>query len=485
MKKCLIALAALLLASIVPAQAAAARTTVLVYMCGSDLESEGANGTADMEEMIAAGIQPDGDVTVLVETGGAEHWHMQGIRSRVLQIHRITQEGASLCRTLPQRSMGDAATLGEFLAFAREQAPAKRTLLVLWGHGDGPDGGVCYDDLYYGDTLMPEEIAAALAEAEDAGQRVEAVILDACLMNCVDLLRALGPHTDYIVASQDSTLASGCNYQDWLSLLSDAPETGTGALCARIAQGYIETTRHGAFSASSTMSVLDARRAESVWRAAEALYARLDASLPGNRDALFAARAKVASFGDEEDGSGSNLVDADQLCDALRTLAPRECAALSAAVNSAVLLCESSGKQLRNACGLSLYMPGESADRLSALYARYRPLSRESAYARLIVRMADLARESTSRTPAATAVDRYHIWQGLGEPRPYAGRLWEGLEAPAAGRAAAGAREMRPQTQRMAPMRRRPVVTGPSRDKMWLVEANAGRRIGCTLAAPA
>ena len=435
MKKCLIALAALLFATILSACASAARTNVLVYMSGSDLESESASGTADLNEMVAAGIGPDAEVTVLVETGGAQYWHKQGVYARANQIHRVTQEGVSTLKTLPAASMGSGETLAAFLAFARENNPAERTLLVLWGHGDGPDGGVCFDDLHDDDTLTPEEIAAALADAEAAGQRVEAVILDACLMSCADLLHALGPHTDYIVASQASTLASGCNYRDWLGLLADAPETDTAALCARIAQSYIETTRHGAFSVASTMSVLDARQSEAVWRAAEALYARLDATLPAGRVALFAARAGVTSFGEEDDGAASNLVDADRLCVALQDIAPKECAALRAAVKRAVLLCESSGKMLGRVCGLSLYMPDESAARSSFLYAHYRPKRQESAYARLILSMADLARSSRGASSAAQrtpAVDRFHIWQGLSAPRPYAGALWEGLEAPSA-----------------------------------------------------
>ena len=131
MKKCLIALAALLFATILSACASAARTNVLVYMSGSDLESESASGTADLNEMVAAGIDPDAEVTVLVETGGAQYWHTQGVYARANQIHRVTQEGVSTLKTLPAASMGSGETLAAFLAFARENNPAERTLLVV------------------------------------------------------------------------------------------------------------------------------------------------------------------------------------------------------------------------------------------------------------------------------------------------------------------------------------------------------------------
>ena len=429
MKKSLIALAALLLLLLAPACAGAMRTSVLVYMSGSDLESEAASATADLREMIAAGIASDGEITILVETGGAEKWHTDGVDRRATQIHRVTGEGLSRLETLPLRNMGDGATLSEFLAYARTHFPAQRTLLILWGHGDGPDGGVCFDDLHDDDSLTPEEIAEALTQAREAGQRVDAVVLDACLMNCADLLNAFGPCTDYIVASQASTLSTGCNYRDWLSHLSQAPDIETGALCARIAQGYVQTARHGAFTASTTISVLDARRADALWRAVENLYARLCASLPEAQRALFAARAALTSFDEEGPDTASNLVDALQLCNAFESLAPGECAALRAAVENAVAFCESSGAYVGNACGLSLYMPDANAQRLSLLFERYRPLCKESAYARLIVHMAELARDGRSGNSGhVPAVDRFHIWQGLDEARPYAGRLWAGLD---------------------------------------------------------
>ena len=83
--------------------------TVLVYMCGSDLESKYSYGSGNLEE-IASVVKPTGtpqdildiinaqhniisgyvgQVNVLIETGGAKAWHADGlgmqIRTDVLQ----------------------------------------------------------------------------------------------------------------------------------------------------------------------------------------------------------------------------------------------------------------------------------------------------------------------------------------------------------------------------------------------------------------
>ena len=46
--------------------------TVMVYMCGSDLESDGGAATADINEMLYADLSDQ--VNVVIETGGASAW---------------------------------------------------------------------------------------------------------------------------------------------------------------------------------------------------------------------------------------------------------------------------------------------------------------------------------------------------------------------------------------------------------------------------
>ena len=422
----LLALACVFCAAPAMAAEAAMRTTVLVYMSGSDLESEDGSGTADIQEMLRANVPADGPLSVLVETGGARKWHLDDIRGGKTRLYQIVGGEYRLLDTPGRHSMGDPDTLSSFLAYARENFPAERYVLVLWGHGDGPTGGVCFDDLFDGDSLMLDEIASALEGATQAGQNIEALIFDACMMNCADLLISLGGYAEYIVASQESTLGSGGRYDLWLSALARNPEMDALQLCVRFAGDYVATGRHGLFSQATTASVLDCGAAEVLREAAEALYGALNLRLDGSAGEICAAVSELSSFGELDGAPPSGLMDALQLCDALEPFAPAECAKLRAAVKQAVCFHADSGALENATCGLSLFLPCAEQDWPDELYDWYEPLAGGSDYARLIVRMAQAQEESTGSSilsflrntlagdsSGSPTVDIQHIWQGL------------------------------------------------------------------------
>ena len=60
------------------ARAAVNDVTILVYICGADLESDEGEASADIREMISAGIGGSGAVSAVIATGGwpilIAHW---------------------------------------------------------------------------------------------------------------------------------------------------------------------------------------------------------------------------------------------------------------------------------------------------------------------------------------------------------------------------------------------------------------------------
>jgi hypothetical protein len=67
--------------------------TVMIYMCGTDLESRSGMATSDLKEMAAATLSDR--VNVLVYTGGCTGWKNQVVSSRVNQIYQV--KGAAWC----------------------------------------------------------------------------------------------------------------------------------------------------------------------------------------------------------------------------------------------------------------------------------------------------------------------------------------------------------------------------------------------------
>ena len=65
--------------------------TVMIYMCGTDLESKYGMGTSDLGEMVKANISDK--VNVIVETGGCKAWKNNIVSSSVNQIYQVQKGG--------------------------------------------------------------------------------------------------------------------------------------------------------------------------------------------------------------------------------------------------------------------------------------------------------------------------------------------------------------------------------------------------------
>ena len=234
------------------AESEKAEWTVLVYLCGSDLESKYSYATRNLQEIMTVDypydylpvytqevtdlsdmIRESGGVNVLIETGGTKNWHASDIGMNIspdaLQRWKLyydpremneTGERIGLQETLPLRSMADPQTLTDFIRWGTEQYPANKYALVIWGHGNGAKTGVCIDELFDGDILRLDELSQALA---DGGTRMEALIFDACLMANIETARAVKDHARWMIASQENVPGEGTAVGDWLQALVNHP----------------------------------------------------------------------------------------------------------------------------------------------------------------------------------------------------------------------------------------------------------------------
>ncbi|MBQ5443922.1 MAG: hypothetical protein IIU29_01935, partial [Erysipelotrichaceae bacterium] len=154
--------------------------TIMVYMCGSDLESQAAMGVYDLQEMASARIADN--VNVIVYTGGTTKWHTDIISNRVNQIYQVVGNGQIGCLVdnAGTGSMVDPNTLVSFIEFCEENFEANRYELILWDHGGGSVSGYGYDEKY------PNRGSMSLAQLDDAlteaGVSFDFIGFDACLM---------------------------------------------------------------------------------------------------------------------------------------------------------------------------------------------------------------------------------------------------------------------------------------------------------------
>lgn len=229
--------------------------TLLIYMCGSDLESEQGYATKDLEEMCKAKF--DDELNVIVETGGTRHWDSEAIDRRKLSRYRIINGYAQLIASYEPQDMGDEATLTDFLMWGIQEYPAEHTGVILWNHGSGAAYGVCFDELFDNDSLLLSELRSSFKEVcGQSGIKFDFVGFDACMMATIETAGVLSDYADYMIASQEVESGCGWNYQELLGDLSSG-SMNDSSLGKRICDYYIQSCDQSNEQDDATMSFID------------------------------------------------------------------------------------------------------------------------------------------------------------------------------------------------------------------------------------
>ena len=233
--------------------------TILIYMCGSDLESGGGYATSDLTEILSVSNQPD-DVNIVIETGGASSWRKYNISSSYLERYHVSNKSLVKDASLSSANMGLSSTLQSFLEYGLTTYPAEKTGLIFWNHG-GAMRGVCYDEKYSSDCLTNSEVKTALANAfnstgRNSSDKLEWVGYDACLMQVQDIAEFNSQYFNYMVASEESEAGNGWEYNTWVDdLYADKP---TETILTAIVDGFISSTNSSSWSGSDqTLSWLN------------------------------------------------------------------------------------------------------------------------------------------------------------------------------------------------------------------------------------
>ena len=342
-----------------PAPAARAgeqEVTILVYICGSDLESQEGEASADIREMVSSGIGSSGEVTVLLATGGASRWNGYDFSARNVQYYRLEKSGPVLLKDAGRMSMGDAKTLSSFISFGITAAPAKRYIMILWDHGGGPVYGLCNDENYRDESLSLKELKTGLTDGLK-GNKLDIIGFDCCLMNCVDLCSDLYGIADYSVLSQELVSGTGLDYDGWMQPVADDPQLSSEKIATLIADTYVTENSRGREATTATMTVVASEKMPAVMQAANAFSGALASLVESNLAGVVRLREQLTSFGEFLDEDASDLVDVSDMCDAFSALLPQESEELKQAAQQAVCYNCTTGDIAAYAHGLSFFLP--------------------------------------------------------------------------------------------------------------------------------
>ncbi len=363
--------------------------SVFLYLCGTDLESNGYNATDNLVEVVSS-IYSD-KINFVVQTGGTKDWHIgEGLGLEVdsskLQRWIRTENTFELVDEQPGASMGDAATLGDFLSWGVANYPADKSMVIFWDHGGGSGTGVIFDELYEGDFLRLDEVSEGLKQANT---RFEVIGFDACLMSSIETAAAVAPYGRYMVASEETEPGPGWDYESWLSYLSEDTSMDGSLLGIEICDSFYNKCDYFGQGSMATLAVTDLNKIPALVKA----FNEMASEIKGYTDditvmkPLSQAILKAENYGGNNENEGyANMVDLGDLTMCAQGIISETGERVLDCIIDAVPY-HVSGEARANSNGISVYMPLGVVDEELDLYARNSAVSAE--YLRFIEGVVD------------------------------------------------------------------------------------------------
>ncbi|MBR4494737.1 MAG: hypothetical protein IKP14_08485 [Clostridiales bacterium] len=227
--------------------------TVLVYMCGTDLETQNGFGSMAFDWMNDEDISDD--INIIVETGGTLTWnnednyfsddsvHDVDIPEDMLGRFQVKQDEVIDLGAVSLQSMGKAETLSDFISWGVQEFPAEHYMFVMWDHGySEPYGNMEHDEIfyengsgsivngtttnvdtneYYNDCLTLDEVREGF---EDGGAHFDLIAFNTCLSGSMEIASAMATYADYMAASEEVIPAIIGIPMGYITYLSENPD---------------------------------------------------------------------------------------------------------------------------------------------------------------------------------------------------------------------------------------------------------------------
>ena len=346
--------------------------TILVYLCGSDLESNGQTSASsaagyasgDLTEILKVAGQPD-DVNVVIETGGAKCWKTtHGINKSYLERYHVSNKSLVRDSQETKANMGLTSTLQSFVTWGVQTYPADRVSLILWNHG-GAMRGVCYDENYSSDCLTNSEVKTAIGNTftslgRSTSDKFEWIGYDACLMQVQDIAEFNSQYFNYMVASEESEAGAGWDYDNWID---DAyAKKTTPNILKAICDSFL--AEQGS-SSDQTLSYLDLSYMATYKSAWETMSSTINSLISSYGKSNFQTLMKTCQYyGSDSDCEGYSyfgILDAKDVVNKIRATsafssASTQTSAVLTAFNNLVAYSKA-GTKAGNSYGLCCFFP--------------------------------------------------------------------------------------------------------------------------------
>lgn len=357
--------------------------TLMVYMCGTDLESKHGMASADIEEMRTASKKFGDNFNLIIYTGGCNGWK-NGILSSVNQIYQIKDgQLILLANDNENNAMTSPETLSSFIKYCNSNFPANRRELIMWDHGGGSVSGFGYDEKNKSAGSM--DLAGISKALKDGGVTFDFIGFDACLMATAENALMLADYADYLIASEETEPGIGWYYTDWLKEFSKKTSQPTLDIGKNIIDDFVSECGRKCKGQKTTLSIIDLAEFSSTIPANLVDFSRSvsDLIVQDNYKEVSDARYAAREFAE------SSKIDQVDLVDLAQRMNTPAGDALAESLRSAVKYNRTSSN-ITNAYGVSIYFPYKRTSYVDTACSTYEKIGMDSEYANCIRQFAGI-----------------------------------------------------------------------------------------------
>ena len=283
--------------------------TLMVFLNGdNDLEEY---ADEDLKEMLHMTADEAVNLIVLFDGPGSRDTELYRIEngSRIVLEHATAGIFSG-----NEADMGDWRVLKKFGVWAAENYPARQYGLFLWNHGGGWKGdgasrcGSPFKEFSSDDTsrslgieISNGDFGQALqAISESAGQKIDLVGFDACLMGMYEVAAATADYGQYLVASEETEPGWGWSWDGFLKKLSNKPQMGPIDLGKAIVDAYADYEDPYYGKANDTLSLVDLSAMAELHFKVTAFADALIEALPAHQSTITSLRKEAKEYSYEE-----------------------------------------------------------------------------------------------------------------------------------------------------------------------------------------
>lgn len=322
--------------------------TFMIYIIGSNLESNYGAATSDIKEMLNSNFNQD-DMNIVIYVGGSKKWHNNTISPDENAIYELKDGGLTKVKTFERKSMSNPDTLTEFINYVYDNYKTDLYDLVLWDHGGGPLSGYGQDEYSPMSLMSLPKIKQALQNSKANGQKLEMLGFDACLMGSLDIAYYLKDYANYYIASEEIEPGKGWDYKFLGTITKDSDSVVLGT---NIIDYFFEHNKRESIS----LSLIDLNQIDNLVNSTSNLFNKIYGTI--NSDSYSDVSRSVSKstvYGNVGDSSQSyDLVDLATLVAIMNDSNSDNLTEFNEAYQKTVLY---SKTNMEYTTGLSVYFP--------------------------------------------------------------------------------------------------------------------------------